>query len=144
MLPYQLFKKTNKSQHNIYNYLLQLLLLKKSVAVITTNYCILYVLLIILVIPIRGIIYQKPVSTLVDVNPLFFVPQREHVANVENESLATVRFHDLLTQLDHQHSRFAMEKDFLNQHNIRKIKRNLQVTDCNWLRDYFLLVWCHF
>uniref|UniRef100_A0A8C1DRH2 Signal transducer and activator of transcription n=1 Tax=Cyprinus carpio carpio TaxID=630221 RepID=A0A8C1DRH2_CYPCA len=43
-----------------------------------------------------------------------------------NESLATVRFHDLLTQLDHQHSRFAMEKDFLNQHNIRKIKRNLQ------------------
>ncbi|KAG1945872.1 signal transducer and activator of transcription 1a [Pimephales promelas] len=50
----------------------------------------------------------------------------EHVANVENESLATVRFHDLLTQLDHQHSRFAMEKDFLNQHNIRKIKRNLQ------------------
>uniref|UniRef100_A0A9J7ZB17 Signal transducer and activator of transcription n=1 Tax=Cyprinus carpio carpio TaxID=630221 RepID=A0A9J7ZB17_CYPCA len=41
-------------------------------------------------------------------------------------SLATVRFHDLLTQLDHQHSRFAMEKDFLNQHNIRKIKRNLQ------------------
>uniref|UniRef100_A0A8C1CRU7 Signal transducer and activator of transcription 1a n=1 Tax=Cyprinus carpio carpio TaxID=630221 RepID=A0A8C1CRU7_CYPCA len=51
----------------------------------------------------------------------------DHVANVENESLATVRFHDLLTQLDHQHSRFAMEKDFLNQHNIRKIKRNLQV-----------------
>ncbi|TUA20073.1 Signal transducer and activator of transcription 1 [Bagarius yarrelli] len=50
----------------------------------------------------------------------------EHVANVENESLARVRFHDLLTQLDHQHSRFAMEKDFLNQHNIRKIKRNLQ------------------
>uniref|UniRef100_A0AAR2LNW4 Signal transducer and activator of transcription n=1 Tax=Pygocentrus nattereri TaxID=42514 RepID=A0AAR2LNW4_PYGNA len=52
----------------------------------------------------------------------------DHVANVENESLATVRFHDLLTQLDHQHSRFAMEKDFLNQHNIRKIKRNLQTT----------------
>ncbi|XP_051977609.1 signal transducer and activator of transcription 1-alpha/beta-like [Xyrauchen texanus] len=50
----------------------------------------------------------------------------DNVANVENESLATVRFHDLLTQLDHQHSRFAMEKDFLNQHNIRKIKRNLQ------------------
>lgn len=50
----------------------------------------------------------------------------DHVANVENESLATVRFHDLLTQLDHQHSRFAMEKDFLNQHTIRKIKRNLQ------------------
>ncbi|XP_057182246.1 signal transducer and activator of transcription 1a isoform X2 [Triplophysa rosa] len=50
----------------------------------------------------------------------------DHVANVENESLATVRFHDLLTQMDHQHSRFAMEKDFLNQHNIRKIKRNLQ------------------
>uniref|UniRef100_A0A8C1J2N0 Signal transducer and activator of transcription n=1 Tax=Cyprinus carpio TaxID=7962 RepID=A0A8C1J2N0_CYPCA len=53
----------------------------------------------------------------------------DHVANVENESLATVRFHDLLTQLDHQHSRFAMEKDFLNQHNIRKIKRNLQVPE---------------
>lgn len=56
---------------------------------------------------------------------------RDHVANVENESLATVRFHDLLTQMDHQHSRFALEKDFLNQHNIRKIKRNLQVSLSN-------------
>uniref|UniRef100_A0A8C2B5H2 Signal transducer and activator of transcription n=1 Tax=Cyprinus carpio TaxID=7962 RepID=A0A8C2B5H2_CYPCA len=60
----------------------------------------------------------------------------DHVANVENESLATVRFHDLLTQLDHQHSRFAMEKDFLNQHNIRKIKRNLQVPMSNFQISY--------
>uniref|UniRef100_A0A8C1QCP4 Signal transducer and activator of transcription n=1 Tax=Cyprinus carpio TaxID=7962 RepID=A0A8C1QCP4_CYPCA len=51
-------------------------------------------------------------------------------------SLATVRFHDLLTQLDHQHSRFAMEKDFLNQHNIRKIKRNLQVPMSNFQISY--------
>nr|XP_019960712.1 PREDICTED: signal transducer and activator of transcription 1-alpha/beta-like isoform X4 [Paralichthys olivaceus] len=42
------------------------------------------------------------------------------------ESLATVRFHDLLAQLDDQHSRFALENNFLLQHNIRKIKRNLQ------------------
>lgn len=43
-----------------------------------------------------------------------------------NDSLATVRFHDLLAQLDDQHSRFALENNFLLQHNIRKIKRNLQ------------------
>lgn len=43
------------------------------------------------------------------------------------DSLATVRFHDLLAQLDDQHSRFALENNFLLQHNIRKIKRNLQV-----------------
>ncbi|KAI3366155.1 hypothetical protein L3Q82_009976, partial [Scortum barcoo] len=42
------------------------------------------------------------------------------------DSLATVRFHDLLAQLDDQHSRFALESNFLLQHNIRKIKRNLQ------------------
>ncbi|XP_068612724.1 signal transducer and activator of transcription 1-alpha/beta-like, partial [Brachionichthys hirsutus] len=42
------------------------------------------------------------------------------------DSLATVRFHELLTQLDDQHSRFALENNFLLQHNIRKIKRNLQ------------------
>nr|XP_023665878.1 signal transducer and activator of transcription 1-alpha/beta-like isoform X1 [Paramormyrops kingsleyae] len=41
-------------------------------------------------------------------------------------SLATVRFHDLLAQLDDQYSRFALENNFLLQHNIRKIKRNLQ------------------
>uniref|UniRef100_A0A8C7L5K3 Signal transducer and activator of transcription n=1 Tax=Oncorhynchus kisutch TaxID=8019 RepID=A0A8C7L5K3_ONCKI len=45
-----------------------------------------------------------------------------------DESLATVRFHDLLAHLDDQHSRFALENNFLLQHNIRKIKRNLQ--DC--------------
>uniref|UniRef100_A0A8C9WED1 Signal transducer and activator of transcription n=1 Tax=Scleropages formosus TaxID=113540 RepID=A0A8C9WED1_SCLFO len=45
-----------------------------------------------------------------------------------NESLATVRFHDLLAQLDDQYSRFTLENNFLMQHNIRKIKRNLQ--DC--------------
>ncbi|KAM9835813.1 signal transducer and activator of transcription 1a isoform 2-T3 [Aulostomus maculatus] len=42
------------------------------------------------------------------------------------DSLATVRFHELLVQLDDQHSRFALENNFLLQHNIRKIKRNLQ------------------
>ncbi|XP_071398319.1 signal transducer and activator of transcription 1a isoform X1 [Centroberyx affinis] len=42
------------------------------------------------------------------------------------DSLATVRFHDLLAQLDDQHSRFTLENNFLLQHNIRKIKRNLQ------------------
>lgn len=53
-------------------------------------------------------------------------PCRETVAM--QDSLATVRFHDLLAQLDDQHSRFALENNFLLQHNIRKIKRNLQVT----------------
>ncbi|XP_031439337.1 signal transducer and activator of transcription 1-alpha/beta-like [Clupea harengus] len=43
-----------------------------------------------------------------------------------SDSLATVRFHDLLAQLDDQYSRFALENNFLLQHNIRKIKRNLQ------------------
>lgn len=52
-------------------------------------------------------------------------PCRETVAM--QDSLATVRFHDLLAQLDDQHSRFALENNFLLQHNIRKIKRNLQV-----------------
>lgn len=47
-------------------------------------------------------------------------------AVVYSESLATVRFHELLSQLDDQHSRFALENNFLLQHNIRKIKRNLQ------------------
>ncbi|KAM6945376.1 signal transducer and activator of transcription 1a [Aplochiton taeniatus] len=42
------------------------------------------------------------------------------------DSLATVRFHELLAQLDDQQSRFAIESNFLLQHNIRKIKRNLQ------------------
>uniref|UniRef100_A0A8C5DIK9 Signal transducer and activator of transcription n=1 Tax=Gouania willdenowi TaxID=441366 RepID=A0A8C5DIK9_GOUWI len=42
------------------------------------------------------------------------------------DSLATIRFHDLLAQLDDQHSRFALESKFLLQHNIRKAKRNLQ------------------
>ncbi|KAM4711379.1 signal transducer and activator of transcription 1a isoform 3-T3 [Anableps anableps] len=42
------------------------------------------------------------------------------------DSLATIRFHDLLAQLDDQHSRFALENNFLQQHNFRKIKRNLQ------------------
>lgn len=53
------------------------------------------------------------------------VSLRETVAS--QESLATVRFHDLLAQLDDQHSRFALDNNFLLQHNIRKIKRNLQV-----------------
>ncbi|XP_064831921.1 signal transducer and activator of transcription 1b [Oncorhynchus masou masou] len=43
-----------------------------------------------------------------------------------SDSLAAVRFHDLLAQLDVQYSRFTLENNFLLQHNIRKIKRNLQ------------------
>ncbi|KAJ3584041.1 hypothetical protein NHX12_014537 [Muraenolepis orangiensis] len=42
------------------------------------------------------------------------------------DSLARVRFHELLAQLDDQHSRFTIDNNFLLQHNIRKIKRNLQ------------------
>ncbi|XP_061899578.1 signal transducer and activator of transcription 1-alpha/beta-like [Entelurus aequoreus] len=42
------------------------------------------------------------------------------------DSLATVRFHELLAQIDDQHSRFALANNFLQQHNFRKIKRNLQ------------------
>uniref|UniRef100_A0A3Q3G3T2 STAT transcription factor protein interaction domain-containing protein n=1 Tax=Labrus bergylta TaxID=56723 RepID=A0A3Q3G3T2_9LABR len=38
------------------------------------------------------------------------------------DSLATVQFHDLLAQLDDQHSRFALENNFLLQHNIREIR----------------------
>ncbi|XP_054032990.1 signal transducer and activator of transcription 1-alpha/beta [Dryobates pubescens] len=48
----------------------------------------------------------------------------EHAAN--NVSFATVLFHDLLSQLDDQFSRFFIENNFLLQHNIRKSKRNLQ------------------
>ncbi|KAM7153073.1 signal transducer and activator of transcription 1-alpha/beta isoform 2-T3 [Macrochelys suwanniensis] len=48
----------------------------------------------------------------------------EHAAN--NVSFATVLFHDLLSQLDDQFSRFLIENNFLLQHNIRKSKRNLQ------------------
>lgn len=47
-------------------------------------------------------------------------------AVVYNDSLAMVRFHELLSNLDDQYSRFALENNFLLQHNIRKIKRNLQ------------------
>ncbi|XP_061744973.1 signal transducer and activator of transcription 1a isoform X2 [Nerophis ophidion] len=42
------------------------------------------------------------------------------------DSLATVRFHELLAQIDDQHSRFALAGNFLQQHNFRKLKRNLQ------------------
>ncbi|NXA81480.1 STAT1 protein, partial [Thryothorus ludovicianus] len=48
----------------------------------------------------------------------------EHAAN--NISFATLLFHDLLSQLDDQFSRFLIENNFLLQHNIRKSKRNLQ------------------
>uniref|UniRef100_A0A5F8GFG4 Signal transducer and activator of transcription 1 n=1 Tax=Monodelphis domestica TaxID=13616 RepID=A0A5F8GFG4_MONDO len=41
-------------------------------------------------------------------------------------SFATVCFHELLSQLDDQYSRFSLENNFLLQHNIRKSKRNLQ------------------
>lgn len=43
-----------------------------------------------------------------------------------NESLAIVRFHELLNQLDEHYSRLNLGNNFLLQHNIRKIKRNLQ------------------
>ncbi|NXD24029.1 STAT1 protein, partial [Spelaeornis formosus] len=67
----------------------------------------------------------------------------EHAAN--NVSFATLLFHDLLSQLDDQFSRFLIENNFLLQHNIRKSKRNLQVSlgsvvihlldllQCNWM-----------
>ncbi|XP_049609198.1 signal transducer and activator of transcription 1a isoform X2 [Syngnathus scovelli] len=45
---------------------------------------------------------------------------------MDQESLAVVRFHELLAQLDDQHSRFSQENNFLQQHTCRKIKRNLQ------------------
>ncbi|XP_061128292.1 signal transducer and activator of transcription 1a isoform X1 [Syngnathus typhle] len=45
---------------------------------------------------------------------------------MDQESLAIVRFHELLAQLDDQHSRFSLENNFLQQHTCRKIKRNLQ------------------
>ncbi|NXE90588.1 STAT1 protein, partial [Menura novaehollandiae] len=48
----------------------------------------------------------------------------EHAAN--NVSFATLLFHELLSQLDDQFSRFLIENNFLLQHNIRKSKRNLQ------------------
>uniref|UniRef100_G1PF83 Signal transducer and activator of transcription n=1 Tax=Myotis lucifugus TaxID=59463 RepID=G1PF83_MYOLU len=48
----------------------------------------------------------------------------EHAAN--DVSFATILFHDLLSQLDDQYSRFSLENNFLLQHNIRKSKRNLQ------------------
>lgn len=44
-----------------------------------------------------------------------------------NVSLATLRFHELLSQLDEHYSRLSLGNNFLLQHNIRKIKRNLQV-----------------
>uniref|UniRef100_A0A672R2K2 Signal transducer and activator of transcription n=1 Tax=Sinocyclocheilus grahami TaxID=75366 RepID=A0A672R2K2_SINGR len=43
-----------------------------------------------------------------------------------NVSLATLRFHELLNQLDEHYSRLNLGNNFLLQHNIRKIKRNLQ------------------
>ncbi|XP_069471780.1 signal transducer and activator of transcription 1-alpha/beta isoform X2 [Ambystoma mexicanum] len=48
----------------------------------------------------------------------------EHAAS--NVSMATILFVNLLSQLDDQYSRFALEGNFLLQHNIRKSKRNLQ------------------
>lgn len=56
---------------------------------------------------------------------ILWIYSREHAAT--NVSFATVLFHDLLSQLDDQFSRFLIENNFLLQHNIRKSKRNLQV-----------------
>ncbi|XP_067891753.1 signal transducer and activator of transcription 4-like isoform X1 [Heterodontus francisci] len=44
-----------------------------------------------------------------------------------NDSLATLLFHNLLKQIDDQYSRFFLEKNFLLQHNLKRIKQNLQV-----------------
>ncbi|KAL2081120.1 hypothetical protein ACEWY4_022973 [Coilia grayii] len=57
-----------------------------------------------------------------------------------SDSLATVRFHDLLAQLDDQYSRFALENNFLLQHNIRKIKRNLQENFQEFPLDMAILI----
>ncbi|KAM9486347.1 signal transducer and activator of transcription 1-like [Clarias gariepinus] len=43
-----------------------------------------------------------------------------------DESLARVRFHDLLSKLDELYSHTNPSSNFLLQHNIRKIQRNLQ------------------
>ncbi|XP_043939605.1 signal transducer and activator of transcription 3-like isoform X1 [Protopterus annectens] len=46
---------------------------------------------------------------------------------IENESVATVLFQNFLENLDIQYSRFANDKDtFVQQHNLRKFKHNLQ------------------
>uniref|UniRef100_A0A670HYR2 Signal transducer and activator of transcription n=2 Tax=Podarcis muralis TaxID=64176 RepID=A0A670HYR2_PODMU len=50
----------------------------------------------------------------------------DHAAS--DVSQATLLFHNLLSQLDDQYSRFTQENNFLLQHNIRKSKRNLQNT----------------
>lgn len=44
-----------------------------------------------------------------------------------DESLARVRFHELLSKLDELYGRLNPSNNFLLQHNIRKIQRNLQV-----------------
>ncbi|NWZ32534.1 STAT1 protein, partial [Asarcornis scutulata] len=64
----------------------------------------------------------------------------EHAAN--NVSFATVLFHDLLSQLDDQFSRFLIENNFLLQHNIRKSKRNLQV--CLGRMPVYLREWLQY
>ncbi|XP_053482127.1 signal transducer and activator of transcription 1b isoform X1 [Ictalurus furcatus] len=43
-----------------------------------------------------------------------------------DESLARVRFHELLSKLDELYGRLNPSNNFLLQHNIRKIQRNLQ------------------
>ncbi|XP_046701959.1 signal transducer and activator of transcription 1-like [Silurus meridionalis] len=43
-----------------------------------------------------------------------------------DESLARLRFHDLLSKLDELYGRLNPSNNFLLQHNIRKIQRNLQ------------------
>ncbi|XP_072542335.1 signal transducer and activator of transcription 4 [Salminus brasiliensis] len=48
-------------------------------------------------------------------------------AAAANVSLATVRFHELLSKLDEHYSRLNLGNNFLLQHNIRKIKRNIQM-----------------
>ncbi|XP_051998432.1 signal transducer and activator of transcription 1-like [Xyrauchen texanus] len=55
-----------------------------------------------------------------------WIESRDWESAASNVSLATLLFHDLLNQLDEHYSRLSLGNNFLLQHNIRKIKRNLQ------------------
>uniref|UniRef100_A0A5F9CKN5 Signal transducer and activator of transcription n=1 Tax=Oryctolagus cuniculus TaxID=9986 RepID=A0A5F9CKN5_RABIT len=71
----------------------------------------------------KAVFVLSALSSIWNETRTFSIP-REHAAN--DVSFATILFHDLLSQLDDQYSRFSLENNFLLQHNIRKSKRNLQ------------------
>ncbi|XP_022535811.2 signal transducer and activator of transcription 1b [Astyanax mexicanus] len=56
-----------------------------------------------------------------------WIESQDWDAAAADVSLATLRFHELLTKLDEHHSRINQGNNFLLLHNIRKIKRNLQM-----------------